>query len=110
MCDQLPEALPVRATFLSPTCERVYGVSTVSFPHSGFLVKQGSPESLVRIPAPTAVVRPTAHGSETLTFFHVVLELLFFMTSPEALGTQATVLQACQSLYSTLYTYLPSER
>lgn len=41
----------------------------VSFPHSGFLVKQGSPESLVRIPAPIAVVRPTAHGSETADIF-----------------------------------------
>lgn len=41
-----------------PHTERACGVSAVGFPHRGSLVKQASPESWVRIPAPTAAARP----------------------------------------------------
>lgn len=93
-----------------PHTERACGVSAVGFPHGGSLVKQASPESWVSILAVTAAARPAGQGSGRLTFFHVVLELLFFITSPGGLGIGATVSQACGSLYSTRYAYLPSER
>lgn len=77
-------------------------MSAAGFPHRGSLIKQVSPESWVRILASTAAAKPRAQGSGRLTFFHVVLELLFFIMSPSGLGIRATVSQACGSLYSTL--------